>query len=386
MLSPKLFYRRVEALLDRVASGAGAKRFAVALLPALLDEFGAPLGVSGAQLYERAADGWRLKRGAGDASGSATPAAVASALDPARGALEPPVLLGEWGLIAADGRVLALHFTDELTTPPGQRMLWLSALQHAFGERLQRSELEDLVEQARVIQTSLLPAAAPRFGDYDIATVATPARVVGGDAHDFILLEDDTLALAVADASGHGLPAALQARDVVVGLRMGVERDLKITRMVEKLNRVIHASGLSSRFVSLVFGELELNGNFTYINAGHPPPLLVDERGVHELTVGGLVLGPDVSARYKQGFAHLDRGAAMVLYSDGVIEHGDARGEMFGEDGLRAWLVAWRDGPADAAVADLVSRLKAHGGAAAFEDDVTIVYVRRARSEEVPAP
>lgn len=377
MLSPKLFYRRVEALLDRVAAGGEAKRFALAMPPALLEELGGELGVTGTQSFERGRDGWRLKRASGDASASAPSPEVTAALDSARGPLELPALLGEWGLFAADGRVMSLHFTDEAVTPRAHRMLWLSALQHAFGERLQRRELEDLVEQSRVIQTSLLPASPPRFGDYDIAAVSLPARVVGGDAHDFIVLDEDTLALAVADASGHGLPAALQARDVVVGLRMGVERDLKITRMVEKLNRVIHASGLSSRFVSLVFGELELNGNFTYINAGHPPPLLCDEHGLHALTVGGLVLGPDVGARYKQGFAHLDRGAALVLYSDGVIEHGPSRGEMFGEERLHAWLRGWRDGPADAAVAELVSRLRAHGGGATFEDDVTIVYVRR---------
>ena len=379
MPSPKQFYRRVEALLDRVAAGGVAKRLAQELPPALIEELGGELGITGAQSFERGREGWRLKRASGDASSGLVPPEVAVALDAASAPLELPGLFGDWGLFAADGRVLALQFTDESGTPAAQRMLWLSALQHAFGERLQRRDLEDLVEQSRVIQTSLLPAAPPRFGDYDIAAVSLPARIVGGDAHDFIVLDDDTLAVAVADASGHGLPAALQARDVVVGLRMGVERDLKITRMVEKLNRVIHASGLTSRFVSLVFGELELNGNFTYINAGHPPPLLCDANGMHELTVGGLVLGPDVTARYKQGFAHLDRGAALVMYSDGVLEHGASPSRMFGEGRLREWLGNWRDGPADAAVADLVSRLRAHGRDAAFEDDVTIVYVRRAR-------
>ena len=129
-----------------------------------------------------------------------------------------------------------------------------------------------------------------------------------------------------------------------------------------------------------MFGELERNGNFTYINAGHPPPLLCDDLGLHSLTVGGLVLGPDAGARYKQGFAHLDRGAALLLVSDGVIEHGTTTGDAFGEERLGEWLAEWREGTAEAAVADLLARLRGHGAGAPFEDDVTIVFVRRPRA------
>jgi serine phosphatase RsbU (regulator of sigma subunit) len=116
----------------------------------------------------------------------------------------------------------------------------------------------------------------------------------------------------------------------VTGLRMGVERDFKINRIVEKLNRVIHRSGLSARFISVVTGELEKNGNFAYVNAGHPAPLLLDDAGFHELSVGGTVVGPLPDSTYKMGFAHLDR-------------------------------------------------LRRYGGKRAFEDDVSIVFIRRPR-------
>ncbi len=157
---------------------------------------------------------------------------------------------------------------------------------------------------------------------------------------------------------------------------MGVERDLKITRTIEKLNRVIHRSGLVTRFVSMVFGELESNGNFSYINAGHPPPLLLDDHGIHELSVGGMILGPNPLAVYKLGFSHVDRGAALVMYTDGVIEHRNDRGEMFGVSEVARWLTDHRLSAAEPAVADLVDRLRAFS-AGRFEDDVTIVYLRR---------
>ncbi len=82
------------------------------------------------------------------------------------------------------------------------------------------------------------------------------------------------LGLAIGDASGHGLPAALLVRDVVTGLRMGIEKDLKVAYVFAKLNRVIHRSNLSSRFISVFYGELEADGNLIYVNAGHFPPSL----------------------------------------------------------------------------------------------------------------
>ncbi|MEO5988310.1 MAG: PP2C family protein-serine/threonine phosphatase, partial [Candidatus Eisenbacteria bacterium] len=126
------------------------------------------------------------------------------------------------------------------------------------------------------------------------------------------------------------------------------------------------------------FGELESNGNFSYINAGHPPALLQDERGIRELSVGGMVLGPDPDAHYKMGYVHVDRGATLVLYSDGVIERGTAWGsEPFGLVGLKKWLRHWKKGPAESAVKDLFERLAQHDPGKPFDDDVTAMLVRR---------
>jgi serine phosphatase RsbU (regulator of sigma subunit) len=158
---------------------------------------------------------------------------------------------------------------------------------------------------------------------------------------------------------------------------MGAQLDLKIVATVEKLNRVIHRSGLSSRFISLLYGELEANGNFAYVNAGHPPGLLMDERGIRELSVGGLVLGPDPETRYKLGYAHVDRGATLALYSDGVFERGITWGEPFGTKRVHKWLKESRKLSAEAAVNDLFRRLDEHAPKRPYEDDVTVMVVRR---------
>ena len=391
MIEAKAFYRRIEALLER-AEGDNARVLLEHLLPEFIAAMGAPLGVVSAQIYERRAGGLSLRAEYGaptpDLSGELLrrlredggPGRIADLPWAGDSAAGP---IGLFALAEESGNLVALRFAADgggAGDPTAEQMLSvLSPLGYSIAQRLRRRELEDLIEQARAIQLSLLPERPPAFGDFDLAAASLPAQQVGGDFYDFLPLDPETLAITIADASGHGLPAALQARDVATGLRMGVERDFKIPRMVERLNRVIHHSGLVSRFISLVFGELEINGNFFYINAGHPPPLLLSDQGMLELTVGGLIVGPTPDAAYKLGFAHVDRGAALALYTDGVLEHAAPSGEMFGAERLAAWLTDWREGPGERAVPDLLDRLRAFSGQSTFEDDVTITYVRRPR-------
>lgn len=391
MIESKPFYRKLEAMFAEIDEAHPPRRFALELGPRLLQHLAGPLGIGAIHAYER--DGGRFARlrdwGAGfpdlgaelaERLGRTGEEAIVEM--PWAGELR----VGRVGLLpvgqSPQAPLLALiaATAGELRPVPSTSEMFsaLTSLRYAIEQHLRRRELEDLFDQARAVQLSLLPPGRPSFADYDIHAVSVPARSVGGDVYDFVPVDADTLAILVADASGHGLPAALQARDVVTGLRMGVEGDVRVTRLIERLNRVIHRSGLATRFVSLAFGELERNGNFAYVNAGHPPPLLADDRGIHALSVGGMILGPDPAASYKLGFAHLDRGSAMVLYSDGVVERETGPGAPFGEERLRDWLAAWRQGPADVAVADLFARLGAVDGQA-FDDDVTVMLVRRPR-------
>lgn len=390
MIEPKQLYKRLEAVFDGLELRGSAEHFAASLAPRVLDKLGRPLGLTTAHLYRRDSRTIELMNRWGpsrpDLSVELAKRLVAAdtrdiAELPWAGEMAP----GRVGLVPAsedDELLMALFLADPgaLAPAPSRVQLHsaLTSLHYAFGQHLKRRELEDLFAQARLIQLSLLPDGQPRFGDYDIFARSVPAQSVGGDVYDFIHVDRETLAVAVADSSGHGLPAALQARDVVTGMRMGVERDLKLQRMVEKLNRIIHRSGMVSRFISLFFGELERNGNFTYINAGHPPALLRDDKGFNELSVGGVLLGPQPDATYKLGFAHLDRGATLVLYTDGVIERGiEKDGNGFGIERVASWLDDWPAGPAHEAVNDLFRRLGEYDRGAPMEDDVTVVYIHR---------
>jgi sigma-B regulation protein RsbU (phosphoserine phosphatase) len=183
--------------------------------------------------------------------------------------------------------------------------------------------------------------------------------------------------LAVGDASGHGLPAALLARDVVTGLRMGAERSLRITLLINQLNRVIARSILSTRFVSLFYAEVESNGNLFYVNAGHPAALLTGQRGTRRLTIGGTILGPLATSSYKRGWAHVDRGDTLVIVSDGLLEREDAAGEMFGEAGVLAVMAAQAGRPAKQVLDALFQAAAEHGANQPWADDTTAMVVVR---------
>ncbi|MBZ5638658.1 MAG: PP2C family protein-serine/threonine phosphatase [Acidobacteriia bacterium] len=253
----------------------------------------------------------------------------------------------------------------------------LNTIRHVVNLKVRQEHLEGRVAEAREIQLSLLPLTSPAFGPFDLHGASVPAEEVGGDLYDFIPVSSRRIGIAIADSSGHGLPAALQARDAIIGLRMGVEEQLRLTATIEKLNRVVSHSALASKFISLFYGELELNGTLVYCNAGHTPPLLRARGGVEELTRGGTVLGPNPDARYERGYVDLPPGSALLAYTDGISEAESAAGEAFGVERLREVLASERWASARNLVEKVFGAVKEFSLADPPVDDQTVVAVVR---------
>ncbi len=266
----------------------------------------------------------------------------------------------------------------------------LETIRTAVGLKLRQSSLENQLRQAQQIQQSLLPRRLPELPGFDLAALSIPAEEVGGDVYDAQEVEAGVLCLSIADASGHGLPAALQARDVVTGLRMGMTEEHKISTTVQKLNRVIHQSGLVSRFVSLFYGELEETGSLSFVNGGHCPPLLFSTAGeVFELPGNGPVLGPLPDAVYRRSFANIHPGEVLVMFTDGLVERKrrdpDADPpdvEEFGVNRVITIVQAHLHQSAAEIVAALIESVRIFGSGAPWEDDVTVFVVRRLTKQE----
>ena len=388
-------WRKVDQALDFVEEGQELTSSLDEMLRILLKDFRQELGFVAGRLYEKTDDRYVLRRWYGenppDKLGYTVPityGAVQQLLE--RGILimretdpgfdhtiEDPLGVTVFAAmtIGKDNRYI-LSFSIEGEFDREKTLYFLSAIQHVIGQKIRQQRLQSVMEEARQIQMSLLPKAPPNFATFDIHGRTVPAETLGGDLYDFIPISERVLGVAVADSSGHGLPAALQARDVITGLRMGMAEHLKIISTIERLNKVIHRSTLVTRFVSLFYGEIERNGNFIYCNAGHPPALHYQDGRFRELDQGGLVLGPDPDARYERGYARVRPSDVIVIYSDGITEASGPDDKDFGLERLQG-IVADNAALSARALTDLIfQKVEAFSRRSRPRDDQTVVVVR----------
>jgi sigma-B regulation protein RsbU (phosphoserine phosphatase) len=162
-------------------------------------------------------------------------------------------------------------------------------------------------------------------------------RELGGDAYYFVSLADNRLALAVGDASGKGLAAALMISNVQSSLRTAVAfAGNDGAAVLGAVNREVHASSLPDRYATLFYGVFdEVTRALQYVNAGHNPPMVIRrDRSVVRLECGGPPVGMFPNWAYEEGAVQLDQGDLVLAYTDGVTEAVNPAGEEWGEEGL----------------------------------------------------
>src|SRR5215831_4324346 len=294
----KSLFRKVEKAIEAIERSSDTAATIADTACAVIENFQEDLGVRGGRLYEHRDGGYELTRTFGGVKPVAAGLFVPNEYPPLQRVIEDGVVVMDltapgvdpdferrldadrFAAIAVGDDQYILSFTVDPVAPDEDLMASLGILRHAVDQKLRQERIASALNEARQIQMSILPKRAPRAGPFEMSGFTAPAEIVGGDFFDFISVSERIWGVAIADASGHGLPAALQVRDVYTGLRMGVARDFKIVRTIERLNRIIHQSRMTTKFVSLFYGELETAGNFIYVNAGHNPPIHFHAKGV----------------------------------------------------------------------------------------------------------
>jgi hypothetical protein len=387
----KSFYRKLDSLLFQIRKRADTKDILAIILDELVSSVGDDLMIESGCFYELRHGNYQLVKGPVGKKDGSWPGSIPI------GDHSIELLQGHKSYIFADVAEIPPWGNNSVAVLLGEESQYLFAFRLAQGwirESLQFSlntvrsilnysrdtkNFRTNLEEAHEIQMRLLPSKEPQFEGYDISGRSIAAEVVGGDLYDYHNLDEDVLGIAIGDASGHGLPAALMARDVVTGLRMGVEKEMKIVGVINKLNRVLHRSSISTRFVSMVYGELEKNGTFVYVNAGHPPPLLFKDSEVVDLQVGGPILGPIAAHAYERRFAFMAPGDVLFLYTDGVVEIVNRRGEVFGRDGVIKFVETVKNRSSEEILEKFFSHISSFSGER-FKDDATVVIIKRQSS------
>jgi serine phosphatase RsbU (regulator of sigma subunit) len=245
-------------------------------------------------------------------------------------------------------------------------------------ERVERERIEQELEVARSIQQASLPKEVPTPEGWQISPFYQPAREVGGDFYDFHLLPEGRLGLVVGDATGKGVPAAL----VMAGARSMLRAVARASEyspgdVLGRVNDTLVTDMPPNMFVTCFYCILDpQSGSMSYANAGHDLPYVHHGDGAEELRARGMPLGLMAGMSYEQKEVVLDAGVSVLLYSDGLVEAHDPKGEMFGFPRVRAH-VAER-GEERSLGEYLMEELYSFVGEGwEQEDDITLLTLRR---------
>lgn len=278
-------------------------------------------------------------------------------------------------------RITGRHLLAE----PFGFLFLMACLGYVVSKRVAANEAEwisltDEMRAASKIQTAILPSSMPTVSPWTVAARYSPMSGVAGDFYGFPRVLPNSLGIIVADVMGHGVAAALIASMVKVAVFNGADRGQSPSKIVQELNRTLWKEA-PGQLASAVYVELNQEGNLaTYTAGGQPPPLLWrrGEQRIDPLDSAGLLLGVRREEPYDDSTVHFAKGDRLLIYSDGLTEAENRKGESFGDAVLPGFFVAEQNLSAEAfaeALLQSVLAWSAEDSSPGQADDITFVIV-----------
>jgi serine phosphatase RsbU (regulator of sigma subunit) len=249
-----------------------------------------------------------------------------------------------------------------------------------FQENLEKQRMEEELNIARDLQTSMLPASCPQVPGFGIAATSIPAREVGGDFFDFIEMGEGKLGLVVGDVTGKSVSGALVMAASRSIFRMLSEEQLPVGEIMERANRRSKKDIKSGMFVALLYAVLEpKEKRLTLCSAGQTQPIhfsrktgearLTDTEGDH------FPLGILDVVDYRETRLELASGDKIVFYTDGIVEAMNEKREFFGFERLLEVVQEARSMNAESLLKEILDKVNGFSGGAAQHDDLTVIVV-----------
>jgi sigma-B regulation protein RsbU (phosphoserine phosphatase) len=241
--------------------------------------------------------------------------------------------------------------------------------------RTQEAQLERDMAMAREVQLRLLPEAAPKMANAEMAVRFLPARTIGGDLYDFLDYGPGRTAIVMGDVSGKAAPAALFAALVSGNLRSAAQQRPEPAAMLTLLNDALQERKLESQYVTMLFALWNDESRLLQVaNSGAVQPVFCRSGQPETVRAEGFPLGMFANASYEELTMATEPGDVVLFVSDGILDAENAEGEMYGQERLSSLLCSRREQPAqeiaDAILAD-VSRFQ--GEQERFDDETIIV-------------
>jgi hypothetical protein len=396
MIDPKTFYRDFDILLKKIRHERKHKNFIFSILKEVQVSFGASLKFGNLRIYEERGDEFVLVHTFLKKNGRPLVRSLSLHSEPVQQVLQNGSYIYDADLsIDPDSRNHGYYAVPAALVIKGPERRWivlfelkegwireeilfsLNAVRTALNYRLFSEAIQNELQQAALIQQSLLPSQPPEIPGYQMAARSQTTEIVGGDLFDFFEFGEDNFGVCIGDASGHGLPAALLVRDVVIGLRMGLEKNMKMVYTFQRLNNVIYRSTYSSRFVSLFYGEIESDGHLICVNAGHPAPFVVHEDQVTELKATGLILGALPEITLHRSYAQVKPNSVLVMFSDGIFERENKQEEAYSIKRLKKLVMKCQKLSAKQILDNIFDDVYEFGNRDKWEDDSTVIVIKR---------
>ena len=246
----------------------------------------------------------------------------------------------------------------------------------------EKERISTELDLAERIQSHMLPSVFPPYPDrkeLDIYASMDPAKEVGGDFYDFFLLDDDHLALVMADVSGKGIPAALFMMMARIMINSTAMDKNSLKDVLESVNRKICSNNADDMFVTVWLGVLTIStGHISAVNAGHEYPIIRGADGQFQLYKDrhSFVVGAMKETKYHEYELTLEKGGTLFLYTDGLPEASNAGNELFGTDMILDVLNTDPDAGSEELLSRMTSAVSVFVGDAPQFDDLTMMAVR----------
>ena len=243
----------------------------------------------------------------------------------------------------------------------------------------ERERIAAELEMASEIQLDMLPKVFPSSTAFELYASMDPAKEVGGDFYDFFMIDEDHLALVIADVSGKGMPAALFMMKSKIIIKENALSGGTPARIIEKANNAICENNDAMMFVTVWLGILELStGKLTAANAGHEYPIIRQPDGGFELFKDkhGISLGMRKNRTFKEYELTLQKGSTLFVYTDGAPEAANGEETLYGTDRLLEALNREPDSSPQKLIDDVHKAVDEFVGDAPQFDDLTMLCVK----------
>jgi serine phosphatase RsbU (regulator of sigma subunit)/DNA-binding transcriptional regulator YhcF (GntR family) len=247
-----------------------------------------------------------------------------------------------------------------------------------YVDSIEKRRLEQELEAARRIQANLLPGTLETQDRLEVAAFTSPSGAVGGDLYDYFMIDASHFGLVIADACGHGVPAAMLISQVQAILKSDAGSGIDIAATLRRVNLHLQKQAETGFFATLFYGVVDTSsGVLEYANAGHEFPIIVRRNGLTvALSSTGPALGVVPDLHHATARVVLNEGDCLVLYTDGITEAESAGGSTYGEARLKDLAIRCRHRSPDETVAFLRNDVERFRTPEPSNDDMTLLVIK----------